>query len=58
MYYCEETGEFIHPIFFDAEEEAREVRADSTNQEVCLRPSQGLNEGIERAREGDCLLFC
>lgn len=28
MYYCEETKEFIHPIFFDSEEEAREVKAD------------------------------
>ncbi|CAN0508150.1 unnamed protein product, partial [Ectocarpus sp. 12 AP-2014] len=26
MYFCEETGEFIHPIFFDSHEEAREVR--------------------------------
>ena len=29
MYFCEETGEFIHPIFFDSQEEAREVRATS-----------------------------
>jgi len=29
MYYCEETGEFIHPIFFDSQEEAREVRTNS-----------------------------
>ena len=35
MYFCEETGEFIHPVFFDAEEEAREVRAASANDEVC-----------------------
>lgn len=35
MYFCEETGEFIHPIFFDSHEEAREVRANSTDGEVC-----------------------
>lgn len=35
MYFCEETGEFIHPIFFDSHEEAREVRANSTDVEVC-----------------------
>lgn len=27
MYYCEETGDFIHPIFFNADEEAREVKS-------------------------------
>ena len=31
MYFCEETGEFIHPIFFDSQEEAREVRATSSS---------------------------
>lgn len=31
MYYCEETGEFIHPIFFDAQQEAREVRENSSS---------------------------
>ncbi|CAM9160175.1 unnamed protein product [Scytosiphon promiscuus] len=31
MYFCEETGEFIHPIFFDSQEEAREVRASSSS---------------------------
>lgn len=31
MYFCEETGEFIHPIFFDSQDEAREVRASSSS---------------------------
>lgn len=40
MYFCEETGEFIHPIFFDSHEEAREVRANSTDAEVCEASAQ------------------
>lgn len=43
MYFCEETGEFIHPIFFDSQDEAREVRASSSSgnsseadTEVCM----------------------
>lgn len=40
MYFCEETGEFIHPIFFDSHEEAREVRANSTDAEVCENQQQ------------------
>lgn len=34
MYYCEETREYIHPIFFGSEEEAREVREHSPDEEV------------------------
>lgn len=36
MFYCEETHEFIHPIFFESEEESSEVSVDqhTTTQEV------------------------
>lgn len=39
MHYCQETGEYIHPIFFEAQGGAEEASADEpggTVSEACL----------------------
>ncbi|CBN78142.1 hypothetical protein Esi_0100_0046 [Ectocarpus siliculosus] len=50
MYFCEETGEFIHPIFFDSQEEAREVRATSSS--ATSSSDRDGEEHVEYINEG------
>ncbi|CAN0113013.1 unnamed protein product [Discosporangium mesarthrocarpum] len=51
MYYCEETREFIHPVFFDAEEEAREVEDEPDNG----NPQGGEEAHVEFINQGRVL---
>ncbi|CAM9525476.1 unnamed protein product [Chrysoparadoxa australica] len=46
MYYCNETGEYIHPVFFDSDEEATEVE-DARDEEL-LSDSKPLPKQMER----------
>ncbi|CAM9260983.1 unnamed protein product, partial [Ectocarpus sp. 13 AM-2016] len=50
MYFCEETGEFIHPIFFDCQDEAREVRATSSS--ATSSSDRDGEEHVEYINEG------
>eukprot|EP00903_Cladosiphon_okamuranus_P005503 g5484.t1 len=50
MYFCEETGEYIHPTFFNAQEEAREVRATSSSATSSDPDAEDHHEYINEGR--------